>query len=184
MALNKVAVKYASTLFAELADKENLHKVYSDVEGMIAVFDQNENLRRVMSNPVFSDADKLAIMKKIFTGKVDDSLINFIEFLAQKERIIYTYDTLHSFIDVSDKGTGFKKVEISSAFELEPSETNKIRKELEELWNCKLKVTSTTDPGLLGGFIAKTDEIVVDASVKNQLEKLRKTFSRAGVSLN
>jgi F-type H+-transporting ATPase subunit delta len=184
MALNKVAVKYASTLFAELADKKNLQSVYSDVEGMIAVFDQNENLKRVIGNPVFSDADKLAIIKKIFSGKVDDSLINFFEFLAQKERIVYTYDTLHCFIDVADRGTGFKKVEISSAFDLEPAETDRIRKELEELWNCKLKVTSSTDPLLLGGFIAKTDEIIVDASVKNQLEKLRKTFSRAGVSLN
>lgn len=184
MSLNKVAVKYASTLFAELSDKKNLQSVYSDVESMLTVFDENQNLKRIIGNPVFSDANKFAIMKKIFSGKVDDSLMNFIEFLAQKERIEYVYDTLHCFIDVADKETGFKKVEISSAFDLEPAETDKIRKELEELWKCKLKVTSTINPGLLGGFIAKTDEIIVDASVKNQLEKLRKTFSRAGVSLN
>jgi F-type H+-transporting ATPase subunit delta len=184
MSLNKVAVKYASTLFAEFSDKPNLQSVYSDAQEMITLFDQNENLKRVIGNPVFSDADKLAILQKIFSGKVEDSLMKFIEFLALKERIIHIYDTLRSFIDVADKGTGFKRVEISSAFELEPAETEKIRKELEELWKCKLKVTSTTNPGLLGGFIAKTDELIVDASVKNQLEKLRKTFSRAGVSLN
>ena len=114
MSLNKVAVKYASTLFAVLSDKKNLQSVYSDVEVMIAVFDQNENLKRVIGNPVFSDADKLAIMKKIFSGKVDDSLINFIEFLAQKERIVYTYDTLHCFIDVADKGTLLKYLDFRS----------------------------------------------------------------------
>ncbi|GJQ32076.1 MAG: hypothetical protein HBSAPP04_09150 [Ignavibacteriaceae bacterium] len=47
-----------------------------------------------------------------------------------------------------------------------------------------MKVKVTTDPALLGGFVAKTDEVIVDASVKNQLEKLRKTFGSAGVSLN
>ena len=67
---------------------------------------------------------------------------------------------------------------------LDDAEVAMLKKEFEDYFKCKLKLKVTTNPDLLGGFVARTDEVVVDASVKNQLDKLRRTFSSAGVSLN
>ncbi|GAB1347862.1 F0F1 ATP synthase subunit delta [Ignavibacteriales bacterium] len=184
MSFSKVAVKYASTLYSSIDSVPNFEKIYQDAEGILSVFDENSNLKRIIGIPVFKDSDKLAILLKIFSGKIDESLTGFIEFLAKKERISNTYEIFEAFLKVSDKARGYQKVEISSAFEFGSEESEKIQKELEEYFKCKLKVTVKTDPGLVGGFVARTDEIIIDASVKNQLNKLRKTFSRAGVSLN
>jgi F-type H+-transporting ATPase subunit delta len=184
MSFNKAAHQYASTLYAELSEEKNLGDVCSDVEGIITVFNENINLRRVMENPIVRESDKLAILVKIFSGKVDSYLVKFFEFLAKKDRISICYEIFVSFLETADRVSGIKKVELSSAFELDSTEVAFLQTELEAIFKCKLKMTVTTNPELIGGFIAKTDEVIVDASVKNQLKKLKKSFSRAGVSLN
>lgn len=184
MSFSKVAVKYASTLYSSISAVPEFENIFQDAEDILRVFDENPNLKRIIGIPVFKDSDKLAILMKIFEGKVDESLTGFIGFLAKKERISNTYDVFQAFLKVSDKDRGFKRVEITSAFEFDPEESARIKKELEDYFMCKLKVSVKTDPGLVGGFIARTDEIIIDASVRNQLKKLRKTFSRAGESLN
>lgn len=184
MFFSKVAVKYASTLYSELGTGEKAKVIYEDVEGILGVFQESSDLSRIIESPVFRESDKLAILVKIFKGKVDDSLTRFIEFLGKRERISFAQEIFAAYISVADREAGFKNLELASAFELDDAEVAKLKKELEDYFKCKLKVKFTTDPDLLGGFVARTDEVIVDASVKNQLEKLRKTFSSAGVSLN
>ncbi len=184
MFFSKVAVKYASTLYSEMGTGEKAKAIYEDVEGILGVFDASDDLCRVIGSPVFRESDKLAILVKIFSGKVDDSLVRFIEFLGGRDRISFTREIFAAFIAGADRETGYKNLELASAFDLGDAEVEKLKKELEDYFKCKLKVKVTTDPSLLGGFVAKTDEVIVDASVKNQLEKLRKTFGSAGVSLN
>ncbi len=184
MFFSKVAVKYASTLYSELGTGEKAKAIYEDVEGILGVFSESSELSRVIESPVFRESDKLAVLLKIFTGKVDDSLTHFFEFLGKRERISFTKEIFAAYIAVADKETGYKNLELTSAFDLGDAEVEKLKKELEDYFKCKLKVKISTDPALLGGFVAKTDEVIVDASVKNQLEKLRKTFGSAGVSLN
>ncbi len=184
MFFSKVAVKYASTLYSESGTGGNAKAIYEDVESILDVFKENDNLSRVIQSPVFRESDKLAILLKILKGNVDDSLVRFIEFLGIRERLSFTREIFAAYISVADREAGFKNLELSSAFELDDAEVAKLKKEFENYFKCKLKLKLTTNPGLLGGFVARTDEVVVDASVKNQLDKLRRTFSSAGVSLN
>lgn len=184
MFFNKVAVKYASTLYSELGCGPNAKTVYEDIEGILEIFSENENLARIIASPVFGNSQKLAVLLKIFRGRVDESIVRFIEFLGKKERLSLTREIFMAFLEVADKELGYKRIELASAFKLDDEEVEMLKKELEGYFNCKLKVNVIEDAGIIGGFLAKTDEVVVDASVKNQLEKLRKRFSAAGVSLN
>ena len=184
MFFSKVALKYAATFFAESGPGKNASAIYSDVEGVLNIFKENENLTRVIESPIFRESDKLAILLKIFKGQVDDSITHFIEFLGKRERLSFLREIFQAYIDVADRESGVKNIELSSAFELGEKEIDKLKAELEEFFKSKLKVKFMTDPALVGGFVAKSDELVVDASVKNQLEKLRKSLVSAGVSLN
>ena len=59
-----------------------------------------------------------------------------------------------------------------------------IKKKFESAFNKIIKLTYIPDKELIGGFIAKVDDTMYDASVKHQLELLRKQFLHGNVSLN
>ena len=59
-----------------------------------------------------------------------------------------------------------------------------MRENFEKLLNKKIRFNFTIDPNVIGGFVAKVGDTVYDASLKNQLEILKKRFLKGGASLN
>jgi ATP synthase F1 delta subunit len=70
-------------------------------------------------------------------------------------------------------------VSVTSAVELDPSLIEDIGKKIEEQTGRKVELTSTVDPDVLGGLVLQVGDRVLDASVRNRLERLRKQVARA-----
>ena len=70
-------------------------------------------------------------------------------------------------------------VSVTSAVELDPGLVEEIGKKIEEQTGRKVELTSTVDPDVLGGIVLQVGDRVLDASVRNRLERLRKQVARA-----
>jgi F-type H+-transporting ATPase subunit delta len=88
------------------------------------------------------------------------------------------------FLDLRDKKLGIVNVQVRSAVPMSDAQEKKLRENYEKLLNKKVKFEFTIDPTVIGGFVAKVGDTVYDASLKNQLEILKKRFLKGGASLN
>jgi ATP synthase F1 delta subunit len=72
-------------------------------------------------------------------------------------------------------------VEITSAIELDPETTAKLSSEISERTGSKVKLATRVDPEILGGLVVRVGNAILDASIRNRLEQLRRQVAQ-GVS--
>ena len=67
----------------------------------------------------------------------------------------------------------------TSAIELDDGLVKDIGKRIEEQTDRKVELSSNVDPDVLGGLKVQVGNMVLDASIRNRLEKLRKSVAQA-----
>ena len=70
-------------------------------------------------------------------------------------------------------------VTVTSAVELDPAVVEKVGAEVERQTGQKVELTSRVDDEILGGIVLQVGNMVLDASIRNRLEKLRKSVAQA-----
>ncbi len=109
-----------------------------------------------------------------FAG-MEPELIQFGKLLVNHGRVDLLRFILYTFLDMYYKSKGTKVVHLTTAIPSEEWE-RKLARILEKRFGCKVVLESTVDPSLLGGFILKVGDKMIDASVRGQIEAVRRQF--------
>jgi F-type H+-transporting ATPase subunit delta len=75
-------------------------------------------------------------------------------------------------------------VDVKTAFEFSDDQKKSLQKKIEEILNKKARLSFKVEPELIGGFVAKVDDTLYDASLKHQIEILKKQFLKGSSLLN
>ena len=89
-----------------------------------------------------------------------------------KRRLFYLDKILYNFVNIVSKSKGEIKAQLSSSKKLSSDELKDIQEELSENFTSKIILEYKYDPSLIGGLIIKVGSMMIDASIKNQLQKL------------
>jgi len=184
MADVKVSLRYANSFLRSSLDKNNLPETIDDVNFIISTLNNNAQLRRVLESPVVKSNIKVTIVSEIFKSKISKGSFEFIEFVINKNRVNLLFSILTKFIELCNDYNGIVSVNIKSATELSPEQKVQIEKKVHQITNKIVRANYSTDATIIGGFIARIKDTVYDASLKHQLELMRKEFLRYGSSLN
>ena len=180
----KVSNRYALSLLSIALEKDKLDTVYNDAKLLIKAFDESDELQRVVESPVVRPEVKISILDEIFSGKIDKETINFIHFIIQKRREEILYSVAKRFVDLRNEHLGIVELLVRTAFELNDDQKEVLKVRFEKILNKKAIMIFKVDNNLVGGFIAQVGDTVYDASMKHQLELLKKEFVQGGLSLN
>ena len=180
----KVSNRYALSLLNIALEKDTLDTVYNDAKLLIKAFDESDELQRVVESPVVRPEVKISILDEIFSGKIDKETINFIHFIIQKRREKILYSVAKRFVDLRNEHLGIVELLVRTAFELNDDQKEVLKVRFEKILNKKTIMIFKVDNNLIGGFIAQVGDTVYDASMKHQLELLKKEFVQGGLSLN
>lgn len=106
---------------------------------------------------------------------LEPDLQRFTSLLLQNGRIEDVRFALSSFIGLYCEKNGILRAKLTSAV---PSEalSSKVRTLLEEKTHLKVELESEVDPGLIGGFSLEVGGMMLDASVRRQIERIRREF--------
>ncbi len=107
--------------------------------------------------------------------KLEPELEKFAVMLNEKGRMPLLRDILRLYVEMYHKLKGIKTVRLSTAVP-SPQLESKLLSILEKQFNCKVDFETTVDSSLIGGFVLLIDDYMLDASVKSQIEKIRKEF--------
>ena len=180
----KVSIRYAGSLFQLAIDENKLDIVAADIDLIYGALKTHKELRSVIISPIFKSDVKLSILDKIFAGKVSLETGNFIKVVVGKGREALLENICVQFIIMKNEHLGIADAEIKTAFVLTDAQLNDIKSKLSAILNKKINVSVKIDKEIIGGFVARVDDTVYDASVKHQLDVMCKELYQGKSVLN
>jgi F-type H+-transporting ATPase subunit delta len=99
-------------------------------------------------------------------------LANFIDLLYRKRKLRKSEFIINEYIRYSKLKEGINEIEITSARELDDKVVNAIKK----IFGAKTEATVKTDGKLIGGIKIRTEDRILDASIRTQLNKLKQAI--------
>lgn len=184
MADFRILHRYATSLLETALEKNNLEVITADMKLLVQTLEQSKQLQLMLESPVVRPELKLNILKEIFEKKLSKDSLDFIQFIISKKRENLLGSIGKRFLELKDEHLGIANVFVTAASDFSGDQKNVLQSKLEKILNKKVQLNFKTDKNLVGGFIAKVNDTLYDASIKHQLELLKKQFLTGEISLN
>ena len=169
---------YAEALFEVGRDKGKLDALQQQLGQFADAVDRNRELQVFFFSPYLSTAEKQEGIEKAVTG-AEPELINFLELLVDKHRMTEIFRIRREFEELWKRENRRIDVTVTSAVELDSAVVEKIGQEVERQTGEKVELSSQVDSDILGGIVLQVGNMVLDASIRSRLEKLRKSVATA-----
>ena len=169
---------YAEALFEAGRDRGKLDALRSQLAQLADAVAGNQDLQVFLFSPYLSSADKREGLARGVVG-AEPELVNFLELLIEKHRMPEIFRIRREFDELWKKENRRLDVTVTSAVELEEAVVSQIGQQVERQTGEAVELASRVDPEILGGVVLQVGNMVLDASIRNRLEKLRKSVAEA-----
>ncbi|MDX6595815.1 MAG: F-type H+-transporting ATPase subunit delta [Solirubrobacterales bacterium] len=176
--MQEAARVYAEALFEAGKDRDKLDSIQSQLAQFADAVDADRDLQVFLFSPYLSSADKREGLARAISG-AEPELINFLELLVEKHRMPEIFRIRRQLDELWKKENRRLDVTVVSAVELDPAVVGKIGEEVERQTGEAVELSSRVDDDILGGIVLQVGNMVLDASIRSRLEKLRKTVATA-----
>ncbi len=129
-------------------------------------------------SPYFSSAEKRDGIERAVID-AEPELTNFLELLVEKHRMPVIFRIRRLFDEMWAEENKLLEVTLTSAVELDPEIVRRVGEEIERQTDRKVQLQSRVDDQLVGGLVLQVGNMVLDGSIRNRLEKLRKEVAQA-----
>ena len=176
--MEEIAQVYARSLF-EVAKEHDKLDVVRDQLGEIAdAVAEQHDLQVFFFSPYFSTDEKVDGLQRALED-ADEAVVNFLELLIEKHRMPALFRIRREFEALWEEENRLLPVQVTSAIELDESTVRQIGDAIGEQTGRRIELTSEVDPDILGGIVLRVGNSILDASIRNRLEKLRKQVAKA-----
>ena len=176
--MEQIAEVYARALFEAAKEHDVLDRVRDELGEFAEALEDNRSLQVFLFSPYFSSDEKRDGVKKIVSD-ADERTVNFLELLAERHRMPAIFRIKREFDALWADENQLLPVTVTSAVELDEGLVEDIGKRIQEQTGRKVELSSNVDPDVLGGLMLQVGNMVLDGTVRNRLERLRKTVAKA-----
>jgi ATP synthase F1 delta subunit len=169
---------YAEALFEAGKDKGNLDAIQAQLAQFADAVDGNRELQVFLFSPYLSSADKREGLRRAISD-AEPELMNFLELLVEKHRMPDMFRIRRELDELWKKENRRLDVTVTSAVDLDPAVVSRIGQEVERQTGEEVELSSRVDDDILGGIVLQVGNMILDASIRSRLEKLRKTVATA-----
>ena len=174
----EVARVYAEALFDVAKEKGRLDEIGGQLDEFVDALEGDRDLQVFFFSPYFSSAEKVDGLKRAIDGG-DPELVNFLELLIEKNRMTEIFRIRRQLEQLWKQENKRIDVTVTSAVELDPAVVKRIGEEIERQTGRKVELASRVDGEILGGIVLQVGNMVLDASIRSRLEKLKKSVAQA-----
>jgi ATP synthase F1 delta subunit len=176
--VEEIAQVYARALFEVAKEHDLLDDVRDHLTAFARALDDNREFAVFFFSPYFSTEEKKNGLKKAVTG-AEPVFMNFLEALIERHRMPAIFRIRDRYQDMWEDERDLLPVQVTSAVALDESTVASIGKRIGEQTERTVELTSKVDPDILGGIVLRVGNVILDASIRNRLEQLRKQVARA-----
>ena len=177
--MEEIATVYARSLFEVATEQDKLDLVREQVGEFADAVSENRELQIFLFSPYFSTEEKADGLDRALTD-VDPVVENFLKLLIEKHRMPVIFRIRAEYDQLWEEENKLLPVEITSAVELPEETVKQLGDRISEQTGRTVELSSNVNPDILGGIVVQVGNSVLDASIRNRLEQLRRQVAKAG----
>jgi len=174
-----IARRYAKALILIAKEDGNAETYREELETIVGLMDKEPTLEQAVSNPLYKSSSRrnvlLAVIDKLGLSKVIKS---FVLLLFDKARINFLRDVTVNYCILADELKGIVRADLTTATELTDETLEQIRSSLSKLTGKDVSLETQMDASLIGGIVTRIGDLVLDGSIKTQLQNMRESLKR------
>jgi F-type H+-transporting ATPase subunit delta len=176
--VEEIAEVYSRALFEAAKEHDVLDRIHDELSEFSEAVQESDDLRLFFFSPYFSSEEKKDAVERVVDG-ADERFVNFLELLAERHRMPALFRIRRDFDELWAEERRLLPVSVTSAVDLDESLVESIGERIKEQTGREVQLSSHVDPDILGGLVVRVGNLVLDASVRNRLEQLRKLVRKA-----
>jgi F-type H+-transporting ATPase subunit delta len=170
---SKISVRYSRALFESAVEKKVLDRIYQDMIFILEVCSLNE-MKELLENPVIRPSKKKEILRKVFEGNIEELTVSLVNLVVNNEREAFLPAIARVFIKETKEYRGITESVLTTAIKID----DKIRKQITDLisgiFKTKVELKEMVDKDIIGGFVLRIEDNLIDASIRTKLRKIEK----------
>jgi F-type H+-transporting ATPase subunit delta len=170
--VSRVSKRYALALFKEGKEKNKLDTLQEDLEQIAKIHEETPEFERMISSPVIPERVKEETFAAIFEDRLDPITFHFVQLLISTGREELLMDVINFFNQILDDHNGIVRGQVSSVVPFTDGQMEDLKRKLDKVIGKNVILTQVRDESLLGGFVVKINDSVIDSSLRNQLNRM------------
>ena len=166
-----LARPYAQAVFNQ-ASRDDSFDSWSETLNLLKEVTTNQSIQEIISNPEIQRKDVIALIEDIGKDKLDEKGINFLKVTAENGRLELIPEIAGSYELLQAERSDSIEAIVTSAFAVNAAQKKIIAAALKKKFDCEVTIKTKIDKTLIGGIIIRAGDVVIDGSVKTQLEKI------------
>ena len=176
-----IAARYASAVFELAKDQSDLKKLESNVDDLAAALDASEDLRDLISSPVYSrNAQGAAIVAVADKMKLMPIVSSTLGLMASKRRLFVLPALIAALRARIADEKGEVTAEVISAKAMTKTQSDKLAKAIKARVGKDVKIDATVDESLIGGLVVRVGSKMIDTSIRSKLNSLQNVMKEVG----
>ncbi len=177
-----VARRYAKALLT-LGKEDGKYKEYGDsLGGFTALLEREPELKDALLNPIHSREDRRKLLLKIIELlQMPPMVSNLLQLLFDKLRLNALQGVAMAYQELVDVVEKVSRARVKAAISLDEATQKRLRKTLEKITGGTVVMEVEEDPEILGGIVARVGDLVLDGSVRSQINSLRESLIKGEV---
>lgn len=166
--------RYAKALYKLAVENGDSQEIYEQLKPLSQGMSGLDDIKRVLLNPYVPEQDKGRVMMQLVGAKPGSSLDKFVLLVIRNNRAEFLRKIALAYVNLYREQHNIAKVVITSASELDQEQIDAVVAIVRQrLADATLEIERELDADLIGGFTVKIGDILLDASVRNELNKMR-----------
>ena len=170
--------RYAQAAFELALEKAELENWQADLRKLVRIA-TDMRLMSLLENPKLPFDTKKSLLEKRL-GKVTPLVLNVACILMSRGKLKIIGNVSRQYDQLLDAHHGIEHAEVATALPLDDGDKARLASRLGEMVGQKIIIDAQTDPSIIGGFRARIGDMLIDGSIHNTLESLKKSLIGAG----
>ena len=171
------ARRYAQAIFQIALAKNNLDEWKKELRKLADLMKDRETVELLDHPKVPFNLKADLIKQKLNTS--NELVLNLCYLLILKGRIKNVEQIADEYDSLLDEQHGIKHAVVTTAVPVDETARQKITGQLEKITGKKVTVKLKVNPSILGGMVARIEDTLIDGSIRNRLDLLRKDLVEA-----
>ena len=167
--------RHAQAVFQIALEEKQLDRWLTDVERIAAVMGDAE-IAATLASPKVSMDQKRGLLDQGLEG-VSPVAMNLALLLVEKNRLYLARSMAVEYKRLMNAYLGMELAEVTTAIPVSPQESESIGQKLAAIAGKRVTVEPSVDPEIIGGFVARLGDKLIDGSARTRLQELRKTIA-------
>jgi len=177
MKKSRASLRYAKSILSFSEENNTSKEVAIDMQKLSDLMQVKSDLQTALENPLIANEKKLMILNGLFPD-ASESTKKLFSLMGYNNRLAILAEAGYHFLELYAISNNITKGTVTSVSPLSSDLKEIVHKKAKTFSKGELKIENKIDPNIIGGFILKIGDMQLDASITNQLKKIKTKLTK------